>query len=158
MTKTKKYDYLLKTDASLGDYCSYHGIIFNDLDPGAKKKAFYRHTYTRKATKIQEAERLSIIDALNEAYRIGLENILLETDSESTVNLVNGIYTSDDINTQRDIAFIKNLLGSMKAEIVFVSRERNKGADKMCRTIKRRKQTSLRNKSINIKLGKKKVY
>jgi ribonuclease HI len=77
-------------------------------------------------------ECLAAIEALTEAKRLGITNVLLCSDSQLVVNWTNGSYTLKSMTAHRYVPEIRKLLAELNGQIVWI-RGTNNPADRLSR-------------------------
>jgi len=125
--------YLLQFDgACRGNPSKYMGlgsILYKD---GKKKETRKEKVQSNPRGTNNQAEYLSLIMGLDIAIENGIEELLVQGDSELIINQINGLYKVKDPQLKGLYDIIKEKLGSFK-KITFqhIKREFNKEADKL---------------------------
>jgi len=78
-----------------------------------------------------EAEYLALLLGLKEAYRLGIKDLFIYTDSQLIVNQMKGIYKLRAEHLKPLYEKVKQALSHFSYKILHINREKNKLADKL---------------------------
>lgn len=149
MTKTKKYRYLIQTDASVKGTKSVHSYNIRGLKRnGSGGKVFREKGFGRLIDDPMLAEIYAITEALQYMQQKGFCESLVKTDRQDVVKIVkNRSNDYSDKHYGRDIIYLRKLLKATRSAIQYNPRKFN-GADIQCHLTWEKKQFSIKGKKV----------
>lgn len=148
--RSSRFNYLIQTDASVRGLKSTHSYNIRGIKKdGRGGKEFRTKGFSRLFEDSVGAELYAITEALQYMQEKGFKRSIVLTDNQSIVKMTRNRDSNYDHNRYgRDIIYLRKLLDATNSIIRFQKRQRNKGADKVCHLVWKKKQFSIKGKPV----------